>query len=248
MQTISKHSVSSLLLTLLVTSFWSCKTVKTPTTTQNSIANIVSGYDQVPSEAYKAPIVTAMKKGWKPMSKDQVKAEVKKLITQANIYPVPANTFYYQQYATGSTNASFTTFYRVFGGVATLGGSFVTLKPIKSKEKTIKESALITAWGNTVTWEAKIQIPKGTIISVGLAGPQLSTKSPPQFLAGGGSQMILPFGWIKNARYKVAVRKLDASGKPISNFKDIPFSQRAALQTAIKTNDKFTIKRIMGIE
>jgi hypothetical protein len=245
MQTISKHPLGSFLLPLLFLSLWSCRTVQPP---QTSIDNIVDGYNNVPSEAYKAPLVKAQKEGWKPLSKDQVETKLKALVKQTNIYPVGANTFYYQRYVTGSTNAEFTTFYRVFGGVAKLGGSFVTLKPIKSKKETIKESALITAWGNTVTWEAKIQVPKGTIISIGLAGPQLSTKSPPQFLAGGGSQMILPFKWLSNANYKVAVRKLDNNGKPVSNFKDIPFSQRDSLQKAIQTNDKFTIKRIMGIE
>lgn len=248
MQTISKHSLNTLLLALLVTSFWSCKTTKPISKAQNNIASIVAGYNDVPSEAYKAPLIKATKEGWKPISKAQVETQLQELVKKTNIYPVGANTFYYQRYVTGSTNAEFTTFYRAFGGVAKLGGSFVTLTPIKSKKQTVNESALITAWGNTVAWEAKIQVPKGTIISIGLAGPQLSTKSPPQFLAGGGSQMILPFGWISNAQYKVAVRKLDANGKPVSNFKDIPHNQLNALQTAIQTNDKFTIKRIMGIE
>lgn len=249
MQTISKHQFIYVVTALLTSSIWSCTPKTQGNKTKEPISEIVAGYDKATSPAYKAPLAKAVKAGWKPTTKAKIVAQTKAIADKINIYS-SASTFYYSHYVTGTTNNTSTTFYRVFGGRAKLGGSFVTTEPIKNKVETRKTSALLTAWGNAISWEAKIDVPKGTTISIGVVAPQLSHQSPPQFLPGGAAQIILPYLWMKDTykTYKVAVRKLDAKGKPVSNFKDIPFNERTALETAILNNDKSAIKRIMGLE
>ena len=242
------RTVSNIQLTLSATLFmfgiWSCTPKATSNQTQEPIGKIVAGYDKLKTPAQKAPLAKALKDGWKPTPKATIDAQIKTLADK--LYAVQANTFYYSKYVTGSTQTVLT-FYRVFGNQARLGGPYVSSKPIKSKEQARKENALLSEWGNSIEWEAKIEAPQGTIISVGVVGPQAGT-NPPQFLPGGADQILLPFTWLSNPNFKVAVRKLDKAGKPTTNFKNIPLGQRATLQKAIQDKDKATIQRIVGGE
>ncbi|HAS40653.1 MAG TPA: hypothetical protein DCS93_09250 [Microscillaceae bacterium] len=228
--------------TLLMLGVWSCTPKTTPSQSKEPLSKIVAGYEKLETPAQKAPLLKAVKDGWKPTSQAKIDAQINAL--SSKLFAVQANTFYYSKYVTGSTKTPLI-FYRVFGNQARLGGPYVSSKPIKSKEQARKENALLSEWGNSIEWEAKIEVPKGTIISVGVVGPQAGT-NPPQFLPGGADQILLPFTWLSNPNFKVAVRKLDKAGKPTTNFKTIQVGQRDALQTAIKQKDAATIQRILG--
>ena len=233
-----------MLVALLAGSVWNCTPKTQGNQTKEPISKIVAGYDKLTTPALKAPLAKAIKKGWKPVPQAQIDAQINAL--KKNLYPVQGNTYYYSRYVTGSTKSKLT-FYRVFGNKARLGGSYVSSQPVKNKVQVQKDNALLSEWGNSVEWEAKIEVPSGTIVSVGVVGPQVGT-STPQFLPGGADQILLPFNWLSNTSYNVAVRKLNAKGKPASNFKSVLFDNRAALQKAIQDNDKSAIKRIMGLE
>mgnify|MGYP001030963460 CR=1 FL=1 len=228
----------------LVFGIWSCTPQATSNQTKEPLSKVVAGYDKLKTPAQKAPLAKAVKDGWKPASKAKVDAQIDALAKK--LFAVQANTFYYSKYVTGATKTSLT-FYRVFGNKARLGGSYVSSSPIKNKALAQKENALLSEWGNSIAWEAKIEVPKGTIVSVGVVGPQAST-NPPQFLPGGADQILLPFGWLNNPNYKVAVRKLDKVGKPTTNFKEIPLGQRVSLEKAIQSKDEAVIQRIIGGE
>lgn len=244
MRTISTNQVTYWVVILLATSIWSCTPQNIASKTKTSISQVVTGYDKLTTPAQKAPLKKALKDGWKPVSQAKIQGQIDAL--SKKLYPVQGNTFYYSQYVTGSTRTKLT-FYRVFGNKARLGGSYVSSNPIKNKEHAQKENALLSEWGNSIEWEAKIEVPAGTIVSIGVVGPQAGT-NPPQFLPGGADQILLPYGWLKNVGFQVAVRKLNAEGKPTTNFKNIPLGQRITLEKAIQNNEEAAIRRIMGIE
>lgn len=232
------------LVLLLAISTWSCTPKTNVSQSKEPLSQIIAGYDKLKTSAQKAPVEKAVKEGWKPISKAKIDARISALTKK--LYPVQGNTYYYSRYVTGSTRNAIT-FYRVFGNKAALGGSYVSSNQIKNKAQAIKDNALLSEWGNTIEWEAKIIVPAGTIVSVGVVGPQAGT-NPPQFLPGGADQILLPYGWLKNTNFQVAVRKLDNQGKPTTNFKDIPLGQRLTLEKAIQDKDESVIRRIMGGE
>lgn len=82
------------------------------------------------------------------------------------------------------------TTYRVFGGNAKIGGTFVTSTKGASKG----ELALLDEWNNSMRFEATINVPSATKMHIGKVGPQTSTNGL-QTLVGGSDQIILPYQW-----------------------------------------------------
>ena len=95
-------------------------------------------------------------------------------------------------YRTVVTNEDITV-YRVFGYSADAGGGFTTSKPALNRTQTKIDSALLPEWKNSIRYEAKIIVPKGTTLNIGRVEEQF-TKSGTR-LAGDADQIILPLGW-----------------------------------------------------
>lgn len=91
--------------------------------------------------------------------------------------------------------------YRVFGGNAEAGGGFATTIPSQSALQTRIESAPRPEW-NTIQYEAKIVVPEGTILNIGIVEEQGIADGI--LLEGGGDQILLPpnwdLNWIQNIR------------------------------------------------
>ncbi|WP_253851901.1 hypothetical protein [Pantoea sp. OXWO6B1] len=83
--------------------------------------------------------------------------------------------------------------YRVYGGKAEAGGSFVSTTSAGSRIQAKIDAALLPEWKNTRQYEATILVPKGTILQIGEVAPQV-TKSG-AILAGKADQIILPRDW-----------------------------------------------------
>lgn len=101
------------------------------------------------------------------------------------------NTFKDGEYRTVVTTES-VTLYRVYGGVATLGGSFSTTEPCVDKDKTQNDLALVGKWGNTIEKEAEITVPAGTKLNIGRAAEQ---RDGEKTLTGDADQVLLPQNW-----------------------------------------------------
>ena len=95
-------------------------------------------------------------------------------------------------YRTVVTNEDITV-YRVFGYSADAGGRFTTSKPALNRTQAKIDSALLPKWKNSIRYEAKIIVPKGTTLNIGRVEEQF-TKSGTR-LAGDADQIILPLGW-----------------------------------------------------
>ena len=104
-----------------------------------------------------------------------------------------------------------TVFYRYFGsvpdgaGVSTgtilsgngwgsdAGGQYLTRYGNLSSEEAKELLALNPEWGNNAIYRAKIEVPAGTEVFIGIAKDQLSSNGI--FLAGGGEQIVLNGYW-----------------------------------------------------
>lgn len=89
-------------------------------------------------------------------------------------------------------------FYRVYGcGYSGAGagpkGRFVTTEYAESKIDVKLRLALKLEWKNTRMVEARLVVPAGTVIQVGIVAPQ--TLPTGTVLAGGADQIMLPAGW-----------------------------------------------------
>ena len=113
-----------------------------------------------------------------------------------------AKTFKDGHYRTVVTNDDICV-YRLFGGRADAGGGFATTTKATSRIEAKIEVALLPEWGNSRAYEAKIVVPKGTVLSIGkVASQKISTTGT--ILEGGLDQILLPMDWpldwIKNIR------------------------------------------------
>ncbi|CDG89875.1 RHS repeat-associated core domain-containing protein [Xenorhabdus bovienii] len=92
--------------------------------------------------------------------------------------------------------------YRVYGGNAKPGGSFVSDLPAPNRIQAKIDAALLPEWKNTRQFEAQILVPKGTTLHVGQVAPQ--TMKSGAVLKGEATQILLPRdwdpSWIKNTR------------------------------------------------
>ncbi|MCW7764618.1 RHS repeat-associated core domain-containing protein [Photorhabdus sp. JAR] len=92
--------------------------------------------------------------------------------------------------------------YRVYGGNAKPGGSFVSDLPTSNRIQAKIDAALLPEWKNTREFEAQILVPRGTTLHVGQVAPQ-TTKSG-AVLKGEATQILLPRdwdqSWIKNMK------------------------------------------------
>jgi hypothetical protein len=104
-----------------------------------------------------------------------------------------SETFMDGTYRTVITNEDIVV-YRVFGGRAEAGGRFTTTNQAVSKIDSKIDLALLPEWGNSLRYEAKIVIPKGTEINIGKAASQ-TIESTGTKLAGGADQVLLPKDW-----------------------------------------------------
>ena len=109
------------------------------------------------------------------------------LLPRENLYGNDSLTFRDNKYQTVVTTLP-VKMYRAFGGIAMPGGSFVSPDTILDTAATRRALAIELAWGNTLEFEAVINVPVATKINIGIAGPQAS-------LPGGGEQVIMPFKW-----------------------------------------------------
>lgn len=87
--------------------------------------------------------------------------------------------------------------YRVFGGQAEAGGAFVSTSPARNRIQAKVDAALLPNWRNTRMYEARIKIPKGTILQIGKVAPQ-TIESTGTILEGGVDQVLMPSGWSLN--------------------------------------------------
>ena len=115
-----------------------------------------------------------------------------------------AETFKNQRYRTVITKKDITA-YRSFGNNADAGGSFATTKPFVNKSITMKKSAILPEWKNSLQYEARITIPKGTKLNIGRAEKQVSIDGTKY--AGNGDQLLLPKNWDLN--WIKEIRKVD---------------------------------------
>ena len=83
---------------------------------------------------------------------------------------------------------------RVVGSFA--NGAFVTTEFAESRIDAKIRLALEPAWLNSHAYEAKIIVPKGTILNIGKVAP-VTTKGG-TFLSGGADQILLPRYWSEN--------------------------------------------------
>jgi hypothetical protein len=125
------------------------------------------------------------------------------LIPQEKLFGSDSATFMNHQWQT-VVNVKPVTFYRVFGGKALPGGLFVGIEPAKDTSAVRADLAILPSWGNTLHFEAVIDVPPATKLQIGIAGPQ-----PP--LPGGAAQVILPFQW--DTRWIREVHDLKSSKK-----------------------------------
>ena len=96
------------------------------------------------------------------------------------------------------------TLYRVYGGDATMEGSYCTTEPCTDKEKARNDLALKSSWGNTIEKEAEIVVPAGTKLNIGRVEEQSDgTKT----LTGNADQVLLPQNW--NQDWVNKVRDID---------------------------------------
>lgn len=105
--------------------------------------------------------------------------------------------------------------YRVFGQYrgsgpapkgARLNGSFVSTEFAESIIDAKLRLALDPSWGSTKMYEAKLIVPAGVTISIGIvAGVVLKTGTP---LPGGADQILLPLGWPES--WIIGYRRLTA--------------------------------------
>lgn len=111
------------------------------------------------------------------------------VLPKESLFGNDALTFLDAEYRTVKATQDVTA-YRVFGGNAKVGGTFVTTE----SGVTRAELALLDEWNNSMRFEATINIPIGTKMNIGKVGSQKST-SGAQSLPGGADQVILPYQW-----------------------------------------------------
>ena len=104
-----------------------------------------------------------------------------------------AESFTDSEYRTVVTNEDIVV-YRVYGGNAKLGGSFVSTSPAPNKIQAKIDAALLPEWKNTRQLEAEIVIPSGTTLNIGKVAPQ-TIKSTGTVLSGGADQILMPRDW-----------------------------------------------------
>ncbi len=125
-----------------------------------------------------------------------------KEIEKAQLPSWMIDSFKDRNYKTVITTTDMTV-YRVFGGEASIGGSYVTTSPALNKIQTKIDAALLPEWRNTRHFESTILVPKETVLHVGKVAPQI-TKSG-TILQGGSDQIILPqnypMSWVKDVRF-----------------------------------------------
>jgi len=105
-------------------------------------------------------------------------------------------TFTDSEYRTVVTNEDII-LYRVYGGKAKDTGAFVTTAPAGNRIQAKIDSALLPEWGGSKEFEAKILVPKGTVLNIGKIAPQ-TIKSTGTVLKGGDDQILLPQNWPKD--------------------------------------------------
>lgn len=96
------------------------------------------------------------------------------------------------------------TLYRVYGGDATMEGSYCTTEPCTDKEKARNDLALKSSWGNTIEKEAEIVVPAGTKLNIGRVEEQSDGRKT---LTGNADQVLLPQNW--NQDWVNKVRDID---------------------------------------
>lgn len=111
-----------------------------------------------------------------------------RVVDTAALHPSAAGTFTDSVYRTVVTNTDVTV-YRAFGPPkGFMEGAYVTTK----KGATRSETAILSEWGNSLRFEAKINIPPETTLNIGTIKPQTSGS---EVLAGGADQVLMPRGW-----------------------------------------------------
>lgn len=129
-------------------------------------------------------------------SKTRLKGKVRKL-PQQSLPPQDVASFFGGEYETYETLEPLV-FYRVYGyGYSGVGagpkGRFVTTEYAESKIEVKMRLALKLEWKNTRMVEARLVVPAGTVIQVGIVAPQ--TLPTGTVLEGGADQVMLPADW-----------------------------------------------------
>ncbi|WP_368503179.1 pre-toxin TG domain-containing protein [Alkalihalophilus sp. As8PL] len=124
-----------------------------------------------------------------------------KEIDKVDLPSTIASTFKDSNYRTVVTQENVTV-YRAFGGKADIGGSFVTTTPAGNKIQSKIDLALLPGWKNTRSFEAVIEVPKGTTLNIGRAEKQYTKTG--SLLNGDADQILLPLNppseWVKEVR------------------------------------------------
>lgn len=196
------------------------------------------------------PLQEALDNGWSPSSAEDILKQIEdymganglKEVDQASLPEWLQNTFYNGQYKTVVTEDTFTVI-RDFGGNSHLGGGFAGSTRSVDVPSTTANSALLDEWGGSLDFEARIEIPAGTQLSVGKVGPQVGEEIP-QFLPGGGDQILLPRGWVDNPDVKIHVTKL-VDGAPTGIEVELPAGIRQQVSEAIASGDKAGANQIL---
>lgn len=129
-------------------------------------------------------------------SKTVLAGKVRKLPRQP-LPPQDTASFLNGEYQTCETLEPLV-FYRVYGcGYSGAGagpkGRFVTTEYAESKIDVKLRLALKLEWKNARMVEARLVVPAGTVIQVGIVAPQ--TLPTGTVLEGGADQIMLPAGW-----------------------------------------------------
>lgn len=122
-----------------------------------------------------------------------------KMLERQPLHPRDAESFLNGEYQTCETLEPLV-FYRVYGcGYSGAGagprGRFVTTEYAESKIDVKIRLALKLEWKNTRMVEARLVVPTGTVIHVGIVAPQILPSGT--VLEGGADQVMLPANWPK---------------------------------------------------
>jgi hypothetical protein len=119
-------------------------------------------------------------------------------------------------YRTVTTNHEIT-LYRGFGSPnAYLKGSYSTT----IQNATRNELAILDEWGNSLRFEAKIEVPTGQTLNIGKVEKQISSDGL-QNLSGGADQVLLPQNWDCQNWVKAIVDKQTSITYTYSEFLEV---------------------------
>lgn len=152
----------------------------------------------------------------------EIDSSVKDLAVMENLNDFLRETFFNNQYRTVVTTEDIK-LYRVYGGASKKEGTFLTSQMPMDRMDVKMGLALKADWKNSREDYCEVTIPKGTILNIGKAAPQITASG--HILPGGMDQIILSkdfivedsgnFGLPKPLGYKTGYKEFEQKVKAI---------------------------------